>query len=65
MKKSLGNNKVRFLTNYLKNFKNLSQFMTIYFNENIDNFTKNEEIDFLHQFSVFLQKLVSLEFHPN
>ena len=51
--KSLENNKFRFLINYLKNCKNLSQYMTIYFNENIDNFTKNEKIDFLHQFSVF------------
>ena len=57
MKKSLGNNKVRLLTNYLKNCKNLSQFMTIYFNENIDNFTKNEETDFLHKFSVFPPKI--------
>ena len=55
MKKSLENNK-------LQEFQSI---MTIYFNENIDHFTKNEEIDFLHQFSGFPQKSVSQEYRPN
>ena len=46
-------------------FQELKSILTIYFYENVDNFTKNQGIDFLHQISVFSQKSVSEEYYHN
>ena len=46
-------------------FQELKSILTIYFNENVDNFTKNQEIDFLHQISVFSPKICLEEYYHN
>ena len=43
----------------------LKSILTIYFNENVDNFTKNQEIDFFSSIFCFFPKKVSEEYYHN
>ena len=65
MKKSLEKSNSDFSEKLFEELQELKSILTIYFNENVDNFTKNQEIDFLHQNSVFSQKSVSEEYYHN
>ena len=65
MKKSLEKSNSDFSEKLFEELQELKSILTIYFNENVDNFTKNQGIDFLHQISVFSQKSVSVEYYRN
>ena len=65
MKKSLEKSNSDFSEKLFEELQELKSILTIYFNENVDNFTKNQGIDFLHQISVFSQKSVSEEYYHN
>ena len=63
LKKSLEKTNSDFSEKLFEELQELKSILTIYFNEKVNNFTKNQEIDFLHQISVFSQKSVSEEYY--
>ena len=65
MKKSLEKINSDFSEKLFEELQELKSILTIYFNENVDNFTKNQEIDFLHQISVFSAKICLEEYYHN
>ena len=65
LKKSLEKSNSDFSEKLFEELQELKSILTIYFNEKVDNFTKNQENDFLHQISVFSPKICSEEYYHN